>query len=116
MDYSPSFWLGMFNTVWTASLTIYSINSANRKDEQKRMEELRKDLNGFGERLTRAETNLAAMPTYEFLARVHGEMHDKMNTISNQLCELTGKLNENKEIREQDRVLLHAIHKKIMNP
>lgn len=139
----PTFWLASAGLAWSVGNTLYMRIGGGRKDMDKKIEQAEKelksavervredssradsgmarDLNGYGERLSRAEERLLAMPTHEFLAMAHGEMHEKMNGIAADMSEIKGAMkmhaalrDQEKELRDRHNELLMQIHRKIM--
>lgn len=118
MDFPPAFWIGLFNTIWTFALSIYTVSTNNRKEDKKEISQLKTDLNGYGERLSRNEEKVLALPTHEHI----GQVYEAIKKIGEGQKRLEGTIEQLKEIREQDRELrkadheiLQTIHRKIIN-
>lgn len=136
-ELGAGFWLALVGFVWGVANTVYLRLGSGRADLERKIEQVEaesrkageecradarasekqisQDLNGLGQRVSRVETRLDQMPTHEFLAAIHGDMHEKMNRIAAMMDELRGEMKASAETRMLERDLLRSIHTKIMN-
>ena len=100
MTYSEA--LHIIGLIWTVALTFYMRSASTKKDLDEKLDTVKNDLNGIGERITRCETQIKDGPSHRDLA----ELHEKVNHVGTELSKLSGYMEINGDLLRQIHLIL----------
>jgi pyridoxal/pyridoxine/pyridoxamine kinase len=101
---NAEFWVDIAWKAWTVALTLYVAINRSQDRLAERIEQVEKDMNGLGDRVTALTGEVRALPSMRDIS----DIHEKVNEAVRELSTLTGTVDSNE-------ALLRAMHQHIMN-